>query len=45
MLYAVFVVMGLLETVADNAAFAILPTVVEAEHLETANSQIAGASS
>jgi MFS family permease len=43
LLYAVFVVLGLLETVADNAAFAILPTVVEREDLERANGQIAGA--
>lgn len=42
LLYAVFVLLGLLETVADNAAFAILPAVVDKDRLERANSQIAG---
>lgn len=42
LLYAVFVVLGLLETVADNAAFAILPSVVDKDRLDRANSQIAG---
>lgn len=40
-LYAVFVVLGLLETVADTSAFAVLPAIVEPEHLDRANGRLA----
>jgi len=40
MLYAVFVGLGLLETVADNTGFSVLPSIVTKEHLDRANSQL-----
>lgn len=40
LLYIVFIVMGLLETVTDSSAFSILPSVVKDEDLEKANSQL-----
>ncbi|MZF89104.1 MFS transporter [Streptomyces sp. SID5643] len=42
-LYGVFVVLGLLETLADVSAFSVLPTVVTAKDLDRANSRLAGA--
>ncbi|MDJ1131199.1 MFS transporter [Streptomyces iconiensis] len=41
-LYAVFVVMGVVETLSDNTAFAVLPQAVTAAGLDRANSRIAG---
>lgn len=40
-LYIVFVLIGLLETAADNAAMSILPSIVAIKDLDKANSQIA----
>jgi len=40
LLYAVFVGLGLLETVADNTGFSVLPSLVAKEHLDRANSQL-----
>ncbi|MFC3494832.1 MFS transporter [Glycomyces rhizosphaerae] len=41
-LYLVYAVMGVIETLADGAARAVLPQAVPAEGLDKANSQIAG---
>lgn len=41
-LYAVYALMGVLETLADGAAVAILPQVVPTARLDRANSQITG---
>ncbi|WP_052850523.1 MFS transporter [Streptomyces avicenniae] len=41
-LYMVYAVMGVIETLADSAAVAILPQAVPAERLDRANAQIAG---
>lgn len=41
-LYAVYAVIGVVETLADGAARAVLPQAVPAEGLDKANSQIAG---
>lgn len=41
-LYLVYVVMGVIETMADGAARAVLPQAVPPEGLDKANSQIAG---
>jgi predicted MFS family arabinose efflux permease len=41
-LYAVYAVMGVIETLADGAARAVLPQAVPPEGLDKANSQIAG---
>lgn len=41
-LYLVFAVMGVLETVSDSSAFAVLPQAVRPQGLERANSRIAG---
>lgn len=43
LLYAVFFVLGALETLFDNASVAILPAVVPREGLERANSRLLGA--
>ncbi len=43
LLYAVFVGLGLLETVADNTGFSVLPSLVTKEHLDRANSQLTAA--
>lgn len=43
LLYAVFFVMGTLETLFDNASQAILPGVVRREQLEQANGRLFGA--
>ncbi|MBF9069810.1 MFS transporter [Streptacidiphilus fuscans] len=43
MLYGVFVLLGLLETLADTSAFVLLPSVVEADGLTRANSQLSAA--
>ncbi|XVU29799.1 MFS transporter [Actinoplanes sp. CA-054009] len=43
MLLGVFVVLGLFETLADVSAFSILPAVVAPQHLDRANSRLAGA--
>jgi MFS family permease len=43
MLFGVFIVLGLLETVADVSAFSILPAVVTPKNLDRANSRLAGA--
>ncbi|WP_420852686.1 MFS transporter [Saccharomonospora piscinae] len=42
-LYAVFVGLGVLETAADNSAFALLPSVVADEQLDRANARIVSA--
>ncbi|GAA2564000.1 MFS transporter [Winogradskya consettensis] len=42
-LYAVFVVLGLLETVADTSAFSVLPTIVPARDLDRANGRLSTA--
>jgi len=39
-LYAVMAVVGTLESLADNSAVAILPSLVKKEHLDSANSRI-----
>jgi MFS family permease len=41
-LYLIYAVMGVIETLADGAARAVLPQAVPPEGLEKANSQIAG---
>lgn len=41
-LYVVYAVMGVIETLSDGAASAILPQAVEPQGLDRANSQIAG---
>jgi len=41
-LYVVYAVMGVLETVSDSSAFAVLPQAVHGSRLDRANSQIAG---
>ena len=41
-LYAVMAVVGTLESLADNAAVAILPSLVKKEELDSANSRITG---
>ncbi|NUU19476.1 MFS transporter [Cellulomonas humilata] len=41
-LYAVYAFLGIVETVSDSAAFAVLPQAVEPAGLDRANSQIAG---
>ena len=43
LLYAVFVALGLLETVADNTGFAVLPSIVPKEYLDKANRQLTAA--
>lgn len=43
MLYAVFVLLGIFETLVDVSAFALLPSVVSPSHLTRANGQLAGA--
>jgi MFS family permease len=40
-LYVIFASIGLIETLADSSAFAVLPQAVAAEGLDKANSQIA----
>lgn len=42
LLYLVYAVMGVIETLADSAAVSILPQAVPAAQLDRANSQIAG---
>ena len=41
-LYAVYAFMGIVETISDSAAVAVLPRAVEPAGLDRANSQIAG---
>lgn len=41
-LYAVYAVLGIVETVSDSAALAILPQAVAPDGLDSANSRIAG---
>ncbi len=41
-LYAVYAAMGVVETLSDSTAFAVLPQAVPADGLDRANSQIAG---
>lgn len=41
-LYVVYAVLGIVETLADSAAVAVLPQAVPPERLDRANSQIAG---
>ncbi|WP_017590573.1 MFS transporter [Nocardiopsis ganjiahuensis] len=41
-LYLVFAVMGVVETVSDSSAFAVLPQAVRPQGLDRANSRIAG---
>ncbi|MFD4636335.1 MFS transporter [Lentzea sp. NPDC058436] len=41
-LYLIYAVMGIVETLADSAAVAVLPQAVPPEGLDKANSQIAG---
>ncbi len=43
LLYGIFVVLGLFETLADVSAFTVLPMVVEPDRLDRANGQLAGA--
>jgi MFS family permease len=43
LMYAIFFLMGTLETLFDNASQAILPAVVSREQLERANSRLLGA--
>ena len=43
LLYATMAVVGTLESLADNAAVAILPSLVESERLDSANGRIATA--
>lgn len=40
MLYVVFSLIGILETAADNSSLSILPSIVDVENLDKANSQI-----
>ncbi|HJX79536.1 MFS transporter [Glutamicibacter sp.] len=40
LLYVVFSLIGILETAADNSALSILPSIVDVESLDKANSQI-----
>lgn len=42
-LYSVFVLLGLLETLADVSAFSVLPTMVKTKDLDRANGRLAGA--
>ena len=41
-LYAVYAVLGVIETLSDSSAFAVLPRAVPARDLDRANAQVAG---